>query len=962
MCILHRSNRTRKCKKRTGLYLLPKRMMKKNDPIEGDKRRISIGIGSEQSTRTNTSGRVSAKPHKNISPFRTDQAIDRDCKRQDKFPTKSTKRILQKIEEPKSIIDEIKTLSINDSQQEQLAKDTTQPRTRKIQTSTHSSRKSQINVFEDYWSEKLVEKALHDSRVFQGRIRVNAYYPSQAYVTLENLPVDVLIDGFPDRNRALHSDIVIIHLHKVQKWKKTRRTDLIGQSSMTSPNRNTYPEIESATLSSDTITESVSCSQNEDTSDTQQATTSHYLSTISQLAKQHQLRPTAKVIAIQLSQHQHIIGYFRPIKIDQSNASSTKNATFYPIELGFPHQILIPPSEVPVEFHQKPLLRQNTLFSCRIDVWSVYHRYPLGRDLTLIGNRSSIHTNVRAILFKEGLSTHAIEFSKQISQQLEDTFLSNRQNWTIPSSELSARTDFRSLSIFSIDPAGARDLDDALHIRCLDAQKQYFEIGVHIADVSHFLQKGSELDEEARKRTTSVYLTDRMYSMLPHLLSEKLCSLQPQEDRLAVSIVWKMDGNGSVIDNQPWIGTSVIHSRYQLDYKTAQMMLDGVITIDNLKAWDLTQRPRDVKECQLIIKSVKSLWRVAEKRREIRIQSGALMLSNTKLKFELDKDGHPIEFGECRMRDSNRLVEEFMLQANYFVAGHLIQWLGPLSFLRCHAAPSELLLKQSIACLKETDIEIDITSSKSIAHCLSRLSSTNARMCHYLLTKAMKSAHYMVAAEASTSIEWHHYALNVPFYTHFTSPIRRYADVVVHRLLKMSLGGQLTGNQNDFRSVFNEKNIDTLLLELKSVARLCNEKKLALKKAVKACDIVFLCGYLHRKKSIQVQGIVASIGTHSLTVYVIEFGLEYRIEYSNLGLRGKRIEEDGKVFLIAHLQHKKKGKAHSYSACVELRISFMTTLNLRVTTRKKTPFQLAFQLIDVAETPSDTPIIISSSK
>jgi DIS3-like exonuclease 2 len=397
--------------------------------------------------------------------------------------------------------------------------------------------------------------------------------------------------------------------------------------------------------------------------------------------------------------------------------------------------------------------------------------------------------------------------------------------------------DLRTYRIFTIDPPTAKDLDDALHVT--DLGDGTFEIGVHIADVSFFLEEKTALDVEARHRATSVYLVQKVIPMLPSILCEQLCSLNPNVDRLAFSCIWKMHSDGSICEEPPWFGRTVICSCAKLDYPTAQRMIDGVIPSSSSQdeASFLRAIPEDVWEkarlpvghrAHEVVRDVCSMHHIASARRQKRLANGALVLNNPKLTFRLDGDGNPSTCSTYVIRESNQLVEEYMLLANYFVAEELIKKTGAAAFLRNHQPPDMRKLNDLKEVMDKLGVSLDASTAQTLQSSLNEITKSSnpflIKIVSALLMHPMKPAMYCVADSLDSS-QWRHYALAIPYYTHFTSPIRRYADVSVHRLLALGLSGEPV-------------NASDMTKELVGIADNCNEMKMASKKAQERSDRV----------------------------------------------------------------------------------------------------------------------------
>ncbi|EGZ30379.1 hypothetical protein PHYSODRAFT_472843 [Phytophthora sojae] len=452
--------------------------------------------------------------------------------------------------------------------------------------------------------------------------------------------------------------------------------------------------------------------------------------------------------------------------------------------------------------------------------------------------------------------------------------------------------------------------------------------------------------------------------MLPRILCEKLCSLQPQVDRLAFSVVWQMNVDGTLVDGvEPWFGKSIIRSCCKLDYGSAQKMLDGVISADSVDEWEEDRRPIPGANPNItnatVIQSVKDLWSIGENRRAMRFETGAVSLNDVKLVFSLDAKGNPTRYGSYELKDSNRLVEEYMLLANYLVAQQLLRAHGPLAFLRHHPPPVSRSLDLALEQLGKSDIKVDGRSTKQLTESLERVrqdcGETTFAIAQALIIKPMKPAEYMVAGNGASPESWRHYALNIPYYTHFTSPIRRYADVVVHRLLQESIVGAASLESET-------EDPESKMVEFTSVAQNCNEKKMTSKNAEKECDKVFLCAYVQNHGDVEVTGVVLSMGQKSFTVYILELGQEQRLFLQELHMRGSWNEKTSQLSIrLPATQVKaekdaeagddenqedassKKSKAKLQSDMIKL--TFMKQLRMRMSTTKKMPLALTFAVI-----------------
>ena len=344
----------------------------------------------------------------------------------------------------------------------------------------------------------------------------------------------------------------------------------------------------------------------------------------------------------------------------------------------------------------------------------------------------------------------------------------------ITQDEVARRLDLRSYPIFTIDPDDARDFDDAIHV--VPHKDGTVEIGIHIADVSHFVQQGGAVDQEAHDRATSVYLVDRVLPMLPERLSNNLCSLRPHEDRLAYSCLIRLDGKGAILETA--FRETVIHSQARFTYDDAQSLLD------------------DPAASHPLADAVRLAGQLAEHQRLLRFEQGSLDFERPEVKVRLDDAGHPVAIEKKRMKAANRLIEEFMLMANRAVAAYFtslnrkgrLEKEGKPGIYRVHPHPDTDQLHKLARYVKTFGINLKLSSegrlkAQDLRNLLQQSKGLKAEAIIKLATlRAMTKAMYAPHNEG-------HFGLAFTDYTHFTSPIRRYPDLVAHRLLKRYLAG-----------------------------------------------------------------------------------------------------------------------------------------------------------------------------
>lgn len=531
---------------------------------------------------------------------------------------------------------------------------------------------------------------------------------------------------------------------------------------------------------------------------------------------------------------------------------------------------------------------------------------PTGTKPVFLGQAGDVEAECRAIT-----STHMIDTSPHppaLSAQFGTT-----KEITLSNYELSRRLDLRtSTRIFTIDPPTARDIDDAMSIEKLGENK--YRVGVHIADVSHYVTPGSDLDKIAKQRSTSVYMVQTMFPMLPSALSENLCSLNPRVDRFAFSVMWDLDGEGNYIGNE-WIGRTIIRSCAKLSYIDAQKCIDQQEIGDLSPAVAHLETKDPELSASDICNDILNLNKLAQAMRQRRFDGGALKLSRLRLHFELGEDGHPIEAHPYYIKESNQLIEEFMLLANMSVAKFIHAAFPECALLRSHPSPKEDMLESFDHLMQALGIPFDTSNSGALYKSLLQLEEWQHRPIEELVTKAMNAAIYVSTGEVENVQELWHYALNVPFYTHFTSPIRRYPDIVVHRQIQAALDAK-----NEHRSHQNKSDADSSLpaqatekqivehfeaidpcRDSKWVDEVCehsNERKRSARKAQEDSIKLFACLYLQRQPYTDDESIVLDVSKNKLVVFSPNMCCKVKIDIANHPGFSMRFHEHSRVLNI----------------------------------------------------------------
>ena len=404
---------------------------------------------------------------------------------------------------------------------------------------------------------------------------------------------------------------------------------------------------------------------------------------------------------------------------------------------------------------------ENKRVTLVIDKWDAFSQEPQGHIVKVLGDIQDISTESDVILLEHDVVI------KPFTQEAMNCLPS--ENWQLTQEEVSRRKDLRNRCVASVDPPGCKDIDDALH--CTVLPNGNWEVGVHIADVTHFLEAGSALDIEASERCNTVYLVERRTDMLPALLTEKLCSLVGNTDRLAFSVLWEINPKTIEVVNVEFC-KSVIHSRASLTYQRAQEIIDS--------------ESQDELAC-----SLRRLLGISKVLRDRRFEEGALELASAEVKFELDVDRlQAKDMTLYQGFETNSMVEEFMLLANIAVARKILENYPAYSILRRHPPPKYDQLKQLSDTLSKLGYTLNYESSKALSESLKTITNSNNpyfnKIIRMQVTRCMNQAVYFCSSEYDRP-EYSHYGLAAELYTHFTSPIRRYADVLVHRLLAAAI-------------------------------------------------------------------------------------------------------------------------------------------------------------------------------
>jgi len=412
-----------------------------------------------------------------------------------------------------------------------------------------------------------------------------------------------------------------------------------------------------------------------------------------------------------------------------------------------------------------------------ISEWKAPAKNPFGRVVEVLGQPGDNDVEMHAILAEYNLPAR---FDKTVEDEAANI------PEEIPDKEIARRRDFRKVTTFTIDPADAKDFDDALSVKKIG--EDLWEIGVHIADVTHYVRTNTLLEEEARQRATSIYLVDRTVPMLPEKLSNMVCSLRPREEKLTYSAVFNMNGNARV--TKSWIGRTIINSNHRFNYEEVQEIIE-------------TGKGPYRQEIALLNDLAKLL-------RDRRMRSGAIDFERQEVKFNLDDKGKPLSVYFKEQKEAHKLIEEFMLLANRTVAEKIGKVRGPdpeaqnrqksKTFVyRIHDIPNPEKLNTLATFVSKLGYKIKTDTRNNISKSFNQLLKDTQGKGEENLIETL-TIRTMAKAEYST-VNIGHYGLAFDHYTHFTSPIRRYPDMMVHRLLTAYANNQPSAKQDEYESL-----------------------------------------------------------------------------------------------------------------------------------------------------------------
>ncbi|XP_038055704.1 exosome complex exonuclease RRP44-like [Patiria miniata] len=683
---------------------------------------------------------------------------------------------------------------------DRLAQITSAENERKKRDSDISSDGGRKVLFPEHMSATQLQSAVKNGTVKQGTFHASSENFREGHVSIHGEEQMIFIKGLANQNRAVNGDIVAIVILPKHQW--------------------TCPSSVVAVDKADKEEEGEKDFEEGENSDSSRPANS---------------QPTGKVVGIVKRNWRPYCGVLQP----SNNMEGTRHL-FMAAEKKIP--------KIRIETRQAASLQGQRII-VSIDSWPRNSRYPMGHFVRLLGEIGDRDTENEVLLLEHDVPH--LPFSESVLSFLP------KMPWGITEEDVKVREDLRHLDICSVDPPGCTDIDDALHCRELDNGN--LEVGVHIADVTHFIRPGNALDDEAFNRGTTVYLVDKRIDMVPELLSSNLCSLRGNEERFAFTCIWEVTHKAEIVSTR--FTKSIICSRAAFTYEEAQLRIDDKSMNDNVTL------------------GLRGLNRLAKILKQKRLDNGALVLASPEIRFSMDSETHdPIEVQQKEMRETNSMVEEFMLLANISVAKKIHEEFPQCATLRRHPTPSPSSYEPVIKAALAKGVELEVDSGHALAQSLDKAVIPDEPFFNNLLrmmtTRCMTQALYFSSGTLPFE-DFFHYGLAAPIYTHFTSPIRRYSDILVHRALAVAIHAD-----QSYPSLLDKQNVQTMCNHMNIRHRMA---QYAGRASVALHTQIFL-----KDKILDEEGFIIFVRKNAVQVFIPKYGFE-----GTLFLRGPDKDKDG---------------------------------------------------------------------
>lgn len=758
-------------------------------------------------------------------------------------------------------------------------------------------------LFTPYLPQATLPALLGDGQLVSGILRVNKKNRSDAYVTTQDglLDADIFICGSKDRNRALEGDLVAIELldvdevwgQKREKEEKKKRKDIndtrsgsTNQGNQNSGNNDDSNANEGGIRRRGSLRQRPTQKKNDDVevegqslllveeeeiNDEQKPLyAGHVVAVIERVAGQMfsgtlgLLRPSSQATK-EKQEAERAARDGGNNRHNDRHQEKPKIVWFKPTDKRVP-LIAIPTEQAPRDFVEKHQDYADRIFVACIKRWPITSLHPFGTLVEQLGRMGDLKVETDALLRDNNFSSD--EFSDAVLRSV------GLQDWSLEKEEeasLAARRDYRDETAFTVDLNGGPELGNAVHVKSRPDGK--IDIGIHVPDIAHFVKPNSLVDREAKKRGTSVRLLNRFCALLPPKLSTEVCSLSPGQDRLTVSVVFSVNPhNGAVAEGDSWVGRSIIKSA-------------GKVTLKDMD--DALTSPDTYSNSAVPVKTIQILNAVAEKFREARLGAGGEPIAPLRLLQQLDDENNPVQENIFDSSPALELVEELMHKANAYVAQRLAEGLPEKALLRRQAAPNPRRLQTFVERMTALGYDIDSSGSGALQNSLFKVDDADLRKgMETVVLKSMQRAKYFIAGKTAKLL-WPHYSLNLPLYTHFTSPTRRYADIIVHRQLEAVL--------SEGKIEYTEE-LENLVKTVES----CNTKKDSAHNAQEQSVHIESCRTMDKKRQeangdLIAEGIVLCVYESAFDILIPEWGFEKRVHCDQLPLKKAEFRKEKRV-------------------------------------------------------------------
>ncbi|KAF1816985.1 RNB-domain-containing protein [Eremomyces bilateralis CBS 781.70] len=678
-------------------------------------------------------------------------------------------------------------------------------------------------VYPEHYTMSKMLTGIKAGTLHQGIFNVSNYNALEGSVHVPAFERALLILGRENSNRAVSGDTVVVEVLPKAQW-KTPSSQAIDEETLA---KDDDAEAEGETVFSER----------------ERRLLNDEVKRVHGSTLEGKPQPTARVVGVIKRNWRQYVGHVdgSSIRVAEKQNRAQQMVFLIPMDKRIP--------KIRIRTRQAGELVGKRLL-VTIDSWERDSRYPVGHFVRSLGEVESKEAETEALLLE-----YDVQY-RPFPKTVLDCLPQEGHDWKVPTSKEDpgwrGRKDLRDLLVCSIDPPSCQDIDDALHAKPLPNGN--FEVGVHIADVSNFVRPNNAMDKEASMRGTTVYLVDKRIDMLPMLLGTDLCSLKPYVERFAFSVVWELTPDAQIVGTN--FTKSVIRSREAFSYERAQLRID-----DEGQQDELTQ-------------GMRSLLMLSKKLKQQRMDNGALNLASPEVKVQTESEtSDPVDVQQKQLLDTNSLVEEFMLLANISVARKVYEVYPQIALLRRHAAPPRSNFEELQNQLKvRKGMELRTDSSKAVADsldtCVDPKQPFFNTLVRILATRCMMSAEYFCSGEY-TYPEFKHYGLASEIYTHFTSPIRRYADLEVHRQLAAAI---------DYETLDASLHSRT---KLDAVCKNINVRHRNAQHAGRA-SVEYYVGQALKGRDIEEDGFVMRVFSNGFIVFVPRFGVESLIRLRDL--------------------------------------------------------------------------------